>query len=29
VEGNPVHLQAQKPKQEKLEELDEEEDFPF
>ncbi|HKL38184.1 MAG TPA: 4Fe-4S dicluster domain-containing protein, partial [Bacteroidales bacterium] len=29
VEGNPVHLQAQKPKQEKLKELDEEEDFPF
>jgi len=29
VEGNPVHLQAQKPKQEKMEREEPEEDFPF
>ncbi len=29
VEGNPEHQAAQKPKQEKLEEVDDSEDFPF
>ncbi|MFW6364704.1 MAG: 4Fe-4S binding protein [Bacteroidota bacterium] len=29
VEGNPVHVRAKKPKQEDLEEVEREEDFPF